>query len=121
MQVQAGFKTSFALVNDDSQSDVLVYGNGALYAYDLFTSKLVEYFNELAVYDDAQLVQTSDNTWFLGFDKTGQKIDVINTSGKLATSLPNSNQKPLINNLYKNGKTYVLLIGGNKITCQELN
>ena len=116
-----GFKTSFALVNDDSQSDILVYGNAALYAYDLFTSKLVEYFNELAVYDDAQMVQTSDNTWFLGFDKIGQKIDVINTSGKLATSLPNSNQKPLINNLYKNGKTYVLLIGGNKITCQELN
>lgn len=116
-----GFKTSFALVNDDSQSDMLVYGNGALYAYDLFTSKLVEYFNELAVYDDAQLIQTSDNNWFLGFDKTGQKIDVINTSGKLATSLPNSNQKPLVSNLYKNGKTYVLLIAGNKMTCQELN
>ena len=76
---------------------------------------------KLGVYDDAQMVQTSDNTWFLGFDKIGQKIDVINTSGKLATSLPNSNQKPLINNLYKNGKSYVLLIGGNKITCQELN
>ena len=116
-----GFKTSFALVNDDTQSDMLVYGNGALYAYDLFSSKLVEYFNELVVYDDAQVVQTSDNSWFLGFDRTGQKVDVINTSGKLATSLPNSNQKPLVSNLYKNGKTYVLLIGGNKITCQELN
>lgn len=117
----SGFKTSFALVNDDSQSDLLVYGNGALYAYDLFTSKLIEYFNELAVYDDAQLVQTSDNSWFLGFDKTGQKIDVINATGKLATSLPNSTQKPLVSNLYKNGKTYILLISGNKITCQELN
>jgi len=115
-----GFKTSFALVNDDSQSDILVYGNGALYAYDLFTSKLLEYYNELAAYDNVQVVQTSDNTWFLGFDKTGQKIDVINTSGKLATSLPNSNQKPLLSNLYKNGKTYVLLIGGSKITCQEV-
>jgi hypothetical protein len=115
-----GFKTSFGLVNDDSQSDMLVYGNGAIYAYDLFTSKLVEYFNELAVYDNTQVIQTSDNTWFLGFDKTGQKIDVINTSGKLTTSLLNSNQKPMVSNLYKNGKTYVLSIGGNKITCQEL-
>ena len=115
-----GFKTSFALVNDDSQSDLLVYGNGALYAYDLFTSKLIEYFNELAVYDNAQLVQTSDNNWFLGFDKTGQKIDVINTSGKLASSLPSSTKKPLVSNLYKNGKTYVLLVSGNKVSCQEL-
>jgi hypothetical protein len=115
-----GFKASFALVNDDSQSDMLVYGNGAMFAYDLFTSKLIEYYNELAVYDDAQVIQTSDNSWFLGFDKTGQKIDVINTSGKLTTSLTNSNQKPLVSNLYKNGKSYVLLVGGNKITCQEL-
>ncbi|MBI3519541.1 MAG: hypothetical protein HY062_09330, partial [Bacteroidetes bacterium] len=115
-----GFKTSFTLVNDDSQADMLVYGNGALYAYDLFTSKLVEYFNELAVYDNAQLIQTSDNEWILAFDKAGQKVDVISTGGKLSVSLLNSSQKPLLSNLYKNGKTYVLLIGGNQITCQEL-
>ncbi|MES2761511.1 MAG: hypothetical protein V4677_04870 [Bacteroidota bacterium] len=116
-----GFKTSFALVNDDSQTDMLVYGNGAFYSYDLFTGKLIEYFNEQAVYDDAQMVQTSDNDWIVAYDRTGQKVDVINTAGKLGTSLPNCNQKPLVSNLYKNGKTYVLLISGNKITCQELN
>ncbi len=114
------FKTSFALINDDSQKDVLVYGNGAFYAYDLFTGKLMEYFNELAVYDDAQLVQTSDNEWILAFDKAGQKVDIVNTTGKLSSSLLGCNQKPLVSNLYKNGKTYVLLINGNKISCQEL-
>jgi len=115
-----GFKTSFALVNDDSQSDMLVYGNGAFYAYDLFTGKLVEYFNELAVYDDVQFTPTSNNDWFLGFDKTGQKVDVVNTTGKLATSLQGSTQKPFTCDLYKNGKTYVLLVNGNKVSCQEL-
>lgn len=115
-----GFHTSFALVNDDSQSDMMIYGNGALYGYDLFTSKLVEYFNELAVYDDAQVVETSEHNWLLGFDKAGQKIDVIHTNGKLATSLVGATQKPLACNLYKNGKTYIVLVNGNKITCQEL-
>ena len=115
-----GFKTSFALVNDDSQSDMLVYGNGAFYAYDLFTGKLVEYFNELAVYDDVQFTPTSNNDWFLGFDKTGQKVDVVNTTGKLATSLQGTTQKPFTCDLYKNGKTYVLLVNGNKVSCQEL-
>ena len=115
-----GFKTSFALANDDSQTDMLIYGNGALYAYDLFTGKLFEYFNELAVYDDAQLVHTSEHNWIIAYDKTGQKIDVINTDGKLALSLPNVTQKPFACNLYNNGKMYVLLINGNKVSCQEL-
>ncbi len=117
----SGFKTSVTLVNDDSQSDVLVYGNGALYAYDLFTSKLFEYFNELAVYDDAQFAQTSDNNLVLAYDKIGEKLDVITINGKLATSLPNVTKKPLMCNLYKNGKMYVLLVNRNKLSCQELN
>ena len=116
----SGFKTSFDLVNDDNQSDVLVYGNGALYGYDLFTSKLVEYFNELAVYDDVQLIHTSDTDWFLAYDKTGKKIDIINMSGKLASSMQGATQKPCVSDLYKNGKTYVLLVNGNKVSCQQL-
>ncbi|MCF8424399.1 MAG: hypothetical protein K9H41_08650 [Bacteroidia bacterium] len=116
----SGFKTSFNLVNDDSQSDILAYGNGALYAYDLFSSKLVEYFNELAVYDDAQFVETSENNWIIAFDKIGQKTDVITADGKLVKSLPNVTKKPLMCNLYKNGKMYALLVNGNKLSCQEL-
>ena len=116
----SGFKTSFTLVNDDSQSDILVYGNGALYAYDLFTSKILEYFNELSVYDDAQFVQTSDNNLVLAFDKIGEKLDVITINGKLATSLPNVTKKPLMCNLYKNGKMYALFVNRNKLSCQEL-
>lgn len=114
------FKTSFVLINDDSQKDMLVYGNGAFYAYDLFTGKLLEYFNDQAVYDDAQLIQTSDHDWIIAFDKAGQKTDVITIEGKLAMSLSNSSYKPLVSDLYKNGKTYILQIGGNKITCQEI-
>ena len=114
------FKTSFALVDDDTQSDMLVYGNGAFYSYDLFTGKLMEYFNELAVYDDAQIVQTSDHDWLLAYDKTGQKVDIVNTDGKLASSLQGATQKPFTCDLYKNGKTYVLLVNGNKVSCQEL-
>lgn len=116
----SGFKTSYALVNDDTQQDVLVYGNGALYAYDLFTSKLVEYFNELAVYANVEIIQTSNHNWILAFDKAGQKMDLINTNGKLVLSLPNVTQKPLACNLYKNGKTYLLMVNGNKVSCQEL-
>jgi hypothetical protein len=116
-----GFKTSFDLLNDDTQPDLLVYGNGALFAYDLFTGKLLEYFDESATFEDAQLVHTSDQDLVLAFDKTEQKIDVINTAGKLSSTLPNVTHKPMICDLYKNGKTYVLLVNGDNISCRELH
>jgi hypothetical protein len=114
------FKTSFTLVDDDTQSDMLVYGNGAFYSYDLFTGKLIEYFNELAVYQDVQMVQTSNHDWLLAFDRTGQKIDLVGTDNKLANTFMGATQKPLVCDLYKNGKTYVLIVNGNKVSCQEL-
>ncbi|MES2565238.1 MAG: hypothetical protein V4565_00115 [Bacteroidota bacterium] len=117
----SGFKTFFGLLNDDSQPDLLIYGSGALYAYDLFTGKLLEYINELASFDDAQLVHATDHDVILGFDKTAEKIDVINTVGKLSATFPNVSRRPMACDLYKNGKTYVLLVTANSISCRELN
>jgi hypothetical protein len=115
-----GFKTSFALINDDEQSDFFAYGNGAFYAYDLFTSKLLEYFNEPAVYINVQLIHASDQDLILAYDKGGEKVDVVNTAGKLSVTFQGATQKPMASDLYKNGKTYVLLVNGNKVSCQEL-
>lgn len=116
-----GFKTSFDLLDDDAQEDVLVYGNGAFYVYDLFSSKLMESFNEQVVYDDVQIVNTSNHQWLLAFDKASQKIDVLNPEGKIASTINQVTKKTLVSDLYKNGKTYVISIGGNKVSCQELN
>jgi len=114
------FNTSFSLINDDNQHDLLMFGNGAFYGYDLFTSKLIEYFNELAVYKDVQLIQTSDYDYFLAYDLTGQKIDMISIDGKLSGIINGVTQKPFVCDLYKNGKSYVLLVNGNNVSCQEL-
>lgn len=115
------FKFSFDLINDDTQPDVIAYGNGALYVYDVFSSKLMEYFNEQAVYGSVSLVNTSNHQWFLAADKASNKIDLIGNDGKYAFSIPNVTNKPLVLDLYKNGKTYVVSVGFNKINCQELN
>jgi hypothetical protein len=114
------FNVSFELVNDDSQSDFIMYGNGAVYAYDLFSSKLIEYFNDLSIYTDVQLIQLGDRSLLIAYDKTGEKLDVINMGSKLEKIIPGATQKPLICDLYKNGKTYLLLVNSNKVSCQEL-
>lgn len=116
-----GFKTSFDLLDDDTQEDVLVYGNGAFYSYDLFSAKLMESFNEQAVYDNVQVVNTSNHQWLLAFDKASQKTDIVNSEGKVVSIINQVTKKPLVSDLYKNGKTYVVTIGNNKVSCQELN
>ena len=78
-------------------------------------------FNEQAVYEHAQVVNTTGNEYILAFDRAGQKINVIAMDGKVQSTIQNATQKPLVSNLYKNGKSYILIVSGNKVSCQELN
>ena len=116
-----GFKTSFHLINDDNQKDLLCYGNGAIYGYDLFSNKLIEYFNENAVYTNVECVKLTNKILYVVFDNAEQKTEILNASGKLLKQFQNTTHKPLIVDLYKNGKQYLLLININKINCVELN
>lgn len=116
-----GFNAEFDLINDDAQQDMLVYGNGAVYAYDLFTNQILEYFNEQAVYDNAKVVNTSNHQWIIAFDKAGRKIDLINKEGKTVNSITKVSQMPLGVRLYKNDKTYLVIVSGKTVSCQELN
>ncbi len=117
----SGFKTNFDLVNDDPQTDVLVYGDGAFYGYDLFSSKLIEYFSNSSVYDHVQPISTSSHNYLLAFDKIGQKIDVITKEGKLNFTIPNASKQALVSNLYKDGKTYLIITNYHKVLCKELD
>ena len=101
--------------------DVLAYGDGSLYGYYLFSSKLVEYFSSSSVYEYVQPISTSSHNYLLAFDKIGQKIDVITKEGKLNFTIPNASIQPLISNLYKDGKTYLVIINHGKVLCQELD
>ena len=116
-----GFKVNFDLLNDDPQTDILVYGDGAFYGYDLFSSKLMEYFSNTSVYDNVQPIATSSHNYVFAFDKIGQKIDVITKEGKLGFTIPNTSKQALVSNLYKNGKTYVITTNHHKVLCQELD
>ena len=46
-------------------------------------------------------------------------IFIASTSAKPEMNPVTNN--PLVCNLYKDGKTYILFIGKNKVSCQELN
>jgi len=116
-----GFGTSFELLNDDKQMDMILFGDGAVYAYDLFSGKLLETFNDHAVYKNAGLAYTENSQLIIAFDKAGEKLDVMDMTGKPVYSIPNVTHAPLITELYKDGKKYLITVSHNKINCMRLN
>jgi hypothetical protein len=116
-----GFKTTFSYINDDTQKDLICYGSTAFYGYDFFSNKLIEYSNEQAVYDYVECLKTSTKSVFIAFNKTEQKTDIISSEGKLIKQYNNTTERPLVFDLYKNDKYYLLLINHNTLNCVELN
>jgi hypothetical protein len=117
----SGFKTSFQVLTDGNQKGILCYGSGAFYGYDLFSNKLVESFNDKAIYTHIDCARLPHKLLYIAFDENSTSVEVINSEGKLEKQYPNVTFKPLIVDLYKDGKQYVLMIENNTIKSVELN
>jgi len=116
-----GFRVTFDFLNDDKQMDMILYGDGALHAYDLFSGKLFESYNEQAVYRGALFAYTENSQQIMAFDQAGEKLDLIDLSGKPLYSIGNVSHVPLVTQLYKDGKTYLVTISGSRLNCRRLN
>jgi len=116
-----GFRATFDLLNDDKQMDMILYGDGAIHAYDLFSGKLFESYNEQAVYRGALFAYTENSQQIIAFDQAGEKLDLVDLSGKPLYSIGNVTTIPLVTELYKDGKTYLVTISGPRLNCRRLN
>jgi hypothetical protein len=116
-----GFRVTFDLLNDDKQMDMILYGDGAIHAYDLFSGKLFESYNEQAVYRDVLFAYTENSQQVMAFDQAGEKLDLVDLSGKPLYSIGHVTNVPLVTQLYKDGKTYLVTISGSRVNCRRLN
>lgn len=113
----AGFEALYDRVNDDKQTDVILYGAGGVYAYDLFGSRLTESYSSAAVYAGVVQCQDADENSLLAYDKSGHKIDVILLSGKLKRSLNGASQMPIPFQLFNDHKTWFIVADGSGLKC----
>lgn len=115
----AGFQSLYNPVDDDKQMDVILYGDGGIFAYDLFGSKLMETFSASAVYRGVIHHDALDENVLLVWDKAGRKIDVMSPSGKLLRSVRGVTQMPLSYHLFNGDKNYLLLVDGSSLKCTK--
>ena len=116
----ANFKSYYTLINDDVQTDIVMVGDGAIYVYDLFSTKLFEYFNYTSYYSDIEQVSGNTNEYFVAYNNAGQKNELISIDGKLIKEIP-ATKKALICNLYRNDKRYLINVLNSMISCEEIN
>ncbi|MCZ8284587.1 MAG: hypothetical protein O9353_03945, partial [Bacteroidia bacterium] len=74
-----------------------------------------------AVYHDAVFAYTENSQQIMAFDQAGEKLDLIDLSGKPLLSIGNVTHVPLVTQLYKDGKTYLVTINGTRVNCRRLN
>lgn len=113
----AGFEALYDRVNDDKQTDVILYGAGGLHAYDLFGSRLIESYSSAAVYAGVTQCEDADENTLLAYDKAGHKVDVIMLSGKLKKSIGGATQTPLSFQLFNDHKTWFIVADGATLKC----
>lgn len=115
------FRSCFGKLNEGSLQNAIVYGKHAIYAYDLFSSKVFQYVRESAFYNNIQIMPSAGGNIMLAFDEANQTIDIIGPNGKWVKNITQASQVPLGCQLYKTGKNYVLVAHGTNLKCYEAN
>ncbi|MBS1635571.1 MAG: hypothetical protein JST26_06570 [Bacteroidetes bacterium] len=114
------FNASYFAVNEDKQVDLVLYGEGGIYIYDLFGSKLGEGFSSSAVYDQVLCqVEAAGGKQVLAFDRAGNKVDVLLADGKRIRSLSGCSRHVMSYDLFNDNKNYLLLIDNNLVKCTK--
>lgn len=111
------FNSVYDFVNDDHQTDVILFGDGALVAYDLFGTKLKEYFANASLIQDVQVFGKEDEErWYL-FDETNKKLIVLDENAKVVRMIPDVDRRALIIRLFNDQAVYVISVNGNQVVC----
>lgn len=111
------FNSAYDFVNDDKQTDVILYGDGAFVAYDLFGTKLKEYFANASLIQDVQAFGKEDEKkWYL-LDETNKKLIVLDENSKVTRMIPEVEKKALMINLFNDNTVYILSVNGDHVIC----
>jgi len=110
---------SFNLVDENRSMDVIVTKNNFLQAYNFSGNLIVEKTSEQALSETGFYSDESHSLFYtLHEDKTELTVfDQVNNVNKIlkATALP------LVSNLFRDNKKYLILTNGNQLSCVLLN
>lgn len=106
----------FELIDDDKKTDIVVLDKTKLICYDFTGNELFRYETADETYKRAQYFYDADGAYFLLMN-VNDEIHILEASTKKITKKIKGNTTPLVFDLFKDGKKYLLVSEGNLIKC----
>ncbi len=112
---------SFDLIDDDKKTDILIAAKTGAFVFDFAGNRMFNYTAENAEFKDLIFQMDVENTLFLANNIITNEVNVINPSTAVLKNKYPASQKPLMMDVFKDGKKYLLLINNKTMSCVMLN
>jgi hypothetical protein len=107
---------SFELIDDDKKMDIVILDKTKLICYDLTGNELFRYESTDETYKSCQFLYDSDGAYFI-LTNANDEIHILEASTKKITKKIKGNNTPLVYDLFKDGKKYLMVSEGNLMKC----
>lgn len=107
---------SFERIDDDKKTDIIILDKSKLKCYDFSGNELFSYENLDYTYKNASYFYDTDGAYFV-LSTIGGEVHLVPASTKTILKKIKGNGIPLVYDLFKDGKKYLLLSEGQTLKC----
>jgi len=107
---------TFDWIDDDKKPDIMILDHSKVKCYDLSGNELFSYENPDVTYKNAVYFYDTEGAYFL-LSTIGGEIHMIPAGSKTASKKIKGDGIPLVHDLFKDGKRYLLVSEGTLLKC----
>ncbi len=109
---------NYDLIDDDKKTDIIILTKTNLNCFDVSGNKIFSFAGNETDYSNANYFFDSDGAYFILNNKN--EIQVVDVATKTISKKFSGKTKPLVFDLFKDGKKYILVSEGNTLKCVVL-
>ncbi|MGZ3932571.1 MAG: hypothetical protein ACXVP0_14920, partial [Bacteroidia bacterium] len=114
-------RINFDLVDDDKKTDLLIAGSSGLYVYDFAGIRLLGMKEEGAEFSRLDYMMDVDRSMFLATDAAKHELLVIDPQRTKIKNRYPATQLPLVLDVFRDGKKYLVIVNSRTLGCVMVN
>lgn len=110
-------RVSFDLVDDDKKTDMLIASAAGAYVYDLAGIRLLGFHNEESSFNDLEYMMDLDRSMFIACNYEKKEALLIDPLSGKVKGKHTATQRPLVLDIFREGKKYLVMVNGATLSC----